>query len=160
MTAVTWRDFAERLTPAQVAEMEHCEREQIPPGIYSPHRAINVAQSFIRSNEAQVRFADVPVPADALDVPSPWVDYDETRWWRSYTAHRTVLDFGLPNYPGHDGTVVIEVVGNQYSDGTVEHTIRVEGGDALDELDTPQAREVAAALIAVAERLDAVEVRR
>ena len=30
--ATTWRDLADQLTPAQVAELEYCEREQIPPG--------------------------------------------------------------------------------------------------------------------------------
>ena len=30
--ATTWRDLADQPTPLQVAELEYCEREQIPPG--------------------------------------------------------------------------------------------------------------------------------
>ena len=29
----TWRDLADMLTVEQIAELEYCEREQIPPGL-------------------------------------------------------------------------------------------------------------------------------
>jgi len=32
----TWRDLADQLTPQQVAELEYCEREGIPPGMAEP----------------------------------------------------------------------------------------------------------------------------
>ncbi len=106
------------------------------------------------NNENGQTWRDIPAPADATGAPSGWLEVDEGRWWRTYTARRAVLDFPRPELPNHDGQVVIEVVGHQYSDGeTVERYVHVNGG-GMDELTAGQAREVAAALIAAAEELD------
>ena len=34
--ATTWRDLRDQLTPAQIAEMEYCERDGIPPASLMP----------------------------------------------------------------------------------------------------------------------------
>jgi hypothetical protein len=39
----TWRDLADQLTPQQVAELEYCEREGIPPGMVEPRHQLNCA---------------------------------------------------------------------------------------------------------------------
>jgi hypothetical protein len=33
--ATTWRDLADQLAPDHIAELEYCEREQVPPGLTS-----------------------------------------------------------------------------------------------------------------------------
>jgi hypothetical protein len=44
--ATTWRDLADQLTPQQIAEMEYCEREGIPPGLTSPQHQLNCARAM------------------------------------------------------------------------------------------------------------------
>lgn len=61
--ATTWRDLADQLTPQQVADIEYCERQQIPPGLTSPEHRLNYARKLIEGNIAQAVYADVAPPA-------------------------------------------------------------------------------------------------
>ncbi len=41
-----------------------------------------------REQQMQARFGHIEVPADALDTPSPWVEWDDGVFARGYTAWR------------------------------------------------------------------------
>ncbi|HPY26147.1 MAG TPA: hypothetical protein PLK19_17720 [Mycobacterium sp.] len=55
MNATTWRDLADQLTPQQIATIEYCEREQVPPGIACEESRIRHAQAYVAENEAPAR---------------------------------------------------------------------------------------------------------
>lgn len=137
----TWRDLADQLTPEQVAEIEYCERHQIPPGIASEQTRINHARALIRSNLAQAFCADMPAPADAIDTPSEWIEWDDQHYERVYTAHQSAVNGAS-----------ITVVGYQRSDGSYHRGIYVDG--TLENLDSGTARTLAAALTEAADQLD------
>jgi hypothetical protein len=58
--------LADQLTPQQVAELEYCEREGIPPGMAEPKYQLNCAREVARYNFIQELCADIAPPADAL----------------------------------------------------------------------------------------------
>lgn len=139
--ARTWRDLIDDLTPEQVAELEYCEANQIPPGLTEPHHQLNYARAAIRSNLAQAFCAGIETPADAIDEPSVWIEWDDNVYQRVYTVHKQQL-----------GDVVVQVLGYQYSDDRITRAIFVDGD--LDSLDAATARTIAAALTAAADQLD------
>jgi hypothetical protein len=64
--AMTWRDLTDQLTPQQIAELEYCEREQIPPGLAGPQGQLNCARAMARRNLIQALCADIAPPAEAV----------------------------------------------------------------------------------------------
>lgn len=142
----TWRDLADQLTPQQVAELEYCEREQIPPGLTEPHHRLNGARAMIRRNIAQAFCAGVPVPADAIDEPSDWDEWDDgaAQFQRVYTVWDTTID----------GTEV-KILGFQNEHDRIYRRIFIDGD--LDDVDAKTARAIAAALTAAADRLDQLD---
>lgn len=55
----TWRDLSDMLAPEQIAELEYCEAEHIPPGLTDPQHRLNCAQMMARHNLIQQLCADV-----------------------------------------------------------------------------------------------------
>ncbi len=104
-TPTTWRDLAAELTPQQIAELEYCEREQLPPGLYGPDSGLQVAHFHVRQNRAAAACAHIPAPADAIDAPSPWELWDGDTCSRVFTA-----------WEGREDGIVVQVLGMQYSD--------------------------------------------
>ena len=73
--AASWRDLVDMLTPEQVAELEYCEREQIPPGLADPEHHLNCAQMMVRHNFIQELCDDIAQPVNAIDEPSEWQEW-------------------------------------------------------------------------------------
>lgn len=142
----TWRDLADQLTPQQVAELEYCEREQVPPGLATEQHRLNGARAMIRHNITQAVCAGVPVPADAIDEPSPWDEWTDEgqHFQRVYTAWDTTID----------GTEV-KILGYQNEHDRIYRRIFIEG--ELDDLDAKTARAIGAALTAAADKLDQLD---
>ena len=139
--ATTWRDLADQLTPQQIAEMEYCEREQIPPGLSEPRHFLNSARAMIRHNLVQAMCADVPPPSEATGTLCDWEERDGDRFGRMFTVSRAdVADTG------------VEICGVQYDDGRIERAILLT--DAPEDITAAEARALAAALLAAADDLD------
>ena len=47
MSAATWRDYADQLTAEQIALMEYCEANEIPPGLATQQGHLNAALTMI-----------------------------------------------------------------------------------------------------------------
>ncbi len=99
----------------------------------------------------QVWRADIAPPADATEL-TPWVPWEDDRYARSFSVYKddVALDDGQ--------RVVVELQGMQYDDGSIERTLTVEHRSAgmpyCVEISGQQARVLAAALLAAADRLD------
>lgn len=119
---MTWRDLIAELTPQQVAELEYCERAEVPPGLYSAASSLRVALSHVRENRAVALCAGVPVPADAIDEPTPWTLWEgDDLCTRAFTA-----------WEGREDGILVQVLGMQYSDGRpTERSILVEDVEGL-----------------------------
>ncbi len=137
--ATTWRDLADQLTPAQIAEIEYCEREGTPPGIANPSNHLNHARKLAELNIARAMFADIAPPADAVGEVDDWMDWDDEVYHRMFTSW---------THAAGD----VSIVGWQFSDGRVEREILDCGGD--EPMAAAQARVRAAALIEAADELD------
>lgn len=132
--ATTWRDLADQLTPQQVAELEYCECEQIPPGLASPQGHLNCARAMVRRNLNQALCADIAAPAEAAGDVYEWEEWDDDRLGRLYdVSRREVGDF-----------CAVEVNGVQFNDGSIERSILLLIEDAT--LTAQQARVIATAL--------------
>ena len=75
----TWCELADQLTAAQVRELEYLEASveaHAAAGfdIGSPRR---IAEAFIEENAAQVRFAHISAPPDAMKAPTRWREWDD-----------------------------------------------------------------------------------
>ena len=138
-TATTWRDLSDQLTPEQISELEYLEREGIPPGAASPQGHLNHARKLAELNIARTTLADLAPPADAVGKVSDWMDVDDGRYERGWTA-----------WQSPDGAVA--VVGFQFSDAAVERYIICEGSDGP--LTAEQAGWLADALIEASAELD------
>ena len=142
--AQTWRDLLGDLTPEQVAELEYCEREQIPPGLSTEQHRLNGARAMIRHNLAQAFCAGIEPPADAVDEPSPWIEWDDNTYQRVYGC-----------WERRAGGVLVQILGFQYSDSRpIERNIFYEDTDKTDDMTADRARIMAALLSEAAERLD------
>jgi hypothetical protein len=137
--AATWRELADQLTPEQVAEVEYCERFDIPPGLATAEHLLNHARSLIGLNLAALFCADVPPPAHAAAVLA-WERADGG-FSRSYTVWRRQC-----------GQVAVEVYGVQFDDGRIElHVLADQGGETMT---AREARALAAALLDAAATVD------
>ena len=146
-TVITWRDLSSELTPEQIAELDYCEQNHIPPGLDTDEHRLNGARSMIRHNRAQREFAHIEPPADCRGKIDGWQQFDDTTFCRAYTAWQREV-----------GGIDVMIGGTQYSDdGRVTREIFV--GD-MDGMAAWQVRELAAALIAAADRLEQLDGTR
>jgi hypothetical protein len=106
----TWRDLADQLTPQQVAELEYCEREGIPPGMAEPRHQLNCAREMARHNLIQELCADI-APADALGQVNEWEGWGDG-YGRMFTCSTRAVD-----------TMSVEVIGIQHDDGQIERYV-------------------------------------
>jgi hypothetical protein len=147
--ATTWRDLADPLTPQQIAELEYCEREQVPPGLASPQHRLNGARAMSRENIVHALCADIAAPADSIDEPSGWIEWDHGDYCRMFTSTATRTVAGA--------NITVSVLGNQYYDGRTERWIRIDES-AFSDADSGMTAEQAHALsVALAEAADAME---
>lgn len=139
----TWRDIADQLTPAEVALLEWLERHG-PAGLLAePEQHLMLARGWASENLEQLLLADVAPPPEAVEV-APWRRNAAGERRRDYTAAETGV-------AGRD--ITLEVRGSQHTDGRVDGRIGLTG-DGLGDLDPTAARQLAAALLAAADRIE------
>jgi hypothetical protein len=142
--ATSWRDLADQLTPPQIAEIEYCEREGIPPGLAEPKHHLNAARAMAQRNLLQALCADIALPVEAgSGEVYDWEERDNDRFGRMYG----ISSHGL-------GTTTVDVVGVQYNDGRIERHVLVY---EPDDLTAEQARELGAALIEAADEIERLQ---
>lgn len=142
--ATNWRDLADQLTAEQVALMEYCEANEIPPGLATQQGHLNAALTMIAENEAQAVCAHIPTPADAIDIPSLWMPWDEGGHGRTYTC-----------WARQSGGFEVQIVAWQFSDGRpAERDIVFDDTDDTQDMTADRARELAALLLEAAALLD------
>ena len=136
-----WRDIADQLTPTQIGYLEGLEQDP-PAGLFAePAQHLAFARGWACLNLEQCLHADVAPPADAVAV-GPW------RASPAGVRRRSIE----PPPIGIAGTdVTLRVRGVQHTDGRVEYRLALSG-EGLKNLDPAGARDVAAALLAAAER--------
>jgi hypothetical protein len=137
----TWHDITDQLTPAQVDLLEWLQDDPLGGLIGRPEEHLLIARGWAKYNLEQSFHADVPAPADAVDV-GPWLkpkSGERSRSFRSVT--------------GIDGLeVAVETSGSQYTDGRIDGRVSLTGD--LSNLDPAGARKVAAALRAAADLIE------
>lgn len=135
----TWRDIADDLTDEQFGRLDAA-------AWMADEERLDVARHYLLTNQLQTTMADVPAPAGACRI-GQWFDDGES-------VARTIY--------GHDwqlATVDVRIVGQQDSTGIT--VMGVEVRDRTDDLMTVGgARELAAALLAAADELDGLAVKR
>lgn len=132
----TWRDYADRLTPKQIEEFESYEVKF--PGETWP--VVEARELAARNTVDRERFGHLPAPAGAVRVFTADHDIDG-RWSRGFEGvNRTI------------GGVSVGMEGEQFEDGTVRRALLIYGDGVV--LTAAQARELAAALLALAAELD------
>lgn len=141
--ATSWRDLATQLTPDQVAELEYCEREKIPPGIFSAQSQLNCARGMVEHNIIQALCADVPAPPEATGLCE----------WETWTGGSYARMFDIASSRSADGMSVL-LLGIQHHDGRIERFVsaRLENGD--NNMSPAEARRFANLLVEAADRLD------
>ncbi|BCP00688.1 hypothetical protein [Mycobacterium intracellulare] len=137
--ATAWRDLVDQLTPEQVAELEYCEREQVPPGVSSPQSQLNCARAMAKHNIIQAVCADIAAPPNAVGEIAEWEEWGDGHG-RMYTVSVREID-----------EVVVEVSGVQFDDGRVEMSVLAR---ETDHLSADQARQLAALLVEAAGEID------
>jgi hypothetical protein len=136
-TAATWREVVDRLTPEQAARFELSERSGDDPATL-----LAMARELVAENMtgAVVLSGEIAVPPDAVRMYG-WQAHGE-RTWREFEGRTTRV-----------GYAVIRVVGRQFTNGTCERWISLSATHD-EEFQAAQARELAAALQAVADETE------
>jgi hypothetical protein len=133
-TAGSWRDLADRLTAAQVAQLERLEQDE-------PRTLLQLARQWAAENATDaVLFDDVAPPAGAVRTFAWQLDGDGT-WFRDFEGPTRRV-----------GQARVHIYGRQQADGSTRRWIAVGCRD-LDQLDAAAARELAAALADAADDL-------
>lgn len=141
-----WRDFADKLTAAQIEQFERYESHFSDPA-ESAWMAVEARELVERNATDAAMFARLPIPAGAVRVELADQDGDGN-WYRNFDGTaRTV------------GGVRVDIEGVQYSDGRIERRLTVTSSDLPNGpvLTTGQAREIAAALVEFADTLDRLD---
>ena len=135
--AATWREVVDRLTPEQAARFELLERSGDDPAAL-----LAMARELVADNMtgAGVLSGEIAIPPDAVHTYG-WQAHGE-RTWREFDGSTR-----------HVGYAVIRVVGRQFTDGTCERWISLSATHD-EEFQAAQARELAAALRAVADKTE------
>jgi hypothetical protein len=136
-TAASWREVARQLTAEQAAQFELFERSGDDPAALLA-RARELAAD--NSTGGAVVSGSIVVPSDAVHTYG-WQTYDG-RTWREFDGSTRRV-----------GSAVIRVLGRQFSDGRCERWISLSATHD-EEFQVAQARELAAALEAVAEETE------
>lgn len=152
-TATTWRDLADQLTPEQIAYMELSERHPVPmaDGSHDEDRErrghLFCAREFAAQNAAAAAYRHVPIPAGANRVGA-WQQWDEdgshSRLWFGFSQSVSISS----------GVFSAAVTGTQWSDGRLTRGVVLHGDD--DSMTANEARQLAGALVAAADELDAL----
>lgn len=143
-TVATWRSLADQLTAEQIATIEYCERNNVPPGIACEESRIKHAEAYIAENRAQARCAHIPPPPDAVDEPSGWLPWDGDVAQRVYTC-----------WSRQENGVSVRVLGYQYSDGRpIYRDIYIDGPDNCCDMTAERARALGQLLIEAADVLE------
>ncbi len=132
-TAQTWRDVADQLTAAQIAQLERLEHDE-------PQTLLTMAREWAAKNvSAEMPFDDVAPPDGAVRTFHWQLDSD---WFRDFegTTRRC-------------GQARVEICGRQQADGSTRRWIMVHSR-YLNALDAVAARELAAALTEAADEID------
>jgi len=137
----TWHDIADQLTPSQVEQIEWLQGDLLDGALASPEQHLMLARGWASYNLAQSFHADVPPPADAVEV-GPWLRLPGGERSRSF---RTITGIS-----GLD--IAVAISGSQYTDGRIDGRVSLSGN--LTKINAAGARHVAAALLAVADRID------
>ena len=139
----TWRDLISELTAEQIAELEHCEQNRIPPGLDTDRHRLNAAHAMIRRNRAQQQFSHIEPPADCPGEIGDWYQWNDNTFSRAYSA-----------WVREVGSTGVEVMGTQFSDGRVMREIFVGG---MDGMTVGKVRRLAAALLDAADVIEKIE---
>jgi len=132
-TSQTWRDLADQLTPAQIAELERLEHDE-------SKTLLELARRWAAEKMTDaVLFCDVAPPAGAVRS-FPW--QLDKNWFRDFegTTRRS-------------GQARVHIYGRQQADGLSRRWIAVKAHH-LDGLDASAARELAAALADAADEME------
>lgn len=138
----TWRDIADQLTPAQVELLEWLEGDPLNGLLVGAKQHLKIARGWAGENLEQSLHADIPPPADAVEV-GPWRKSNDGVRRRTYQS--CVCGVG-----GRD--ITLELRGSQGTDGRIKGRMTLMGD--LNDLGLTAARELAAALLAAADRID------
>lgn len=150
-TVTTWRDYASQLTAEQVASLEHCESRLSPPVAAHPQGVAALAEharDMAETNAVDARYADVPLPAGAIQNDG-WSRHSDTGNWYRLIEWATI--------PTQTPAVEVCVDGRQATDGTFTRDVAIYAEDVR--LTAMQARALAAALSAAADELDRLDGR-
>ncbi len=136
--AETWRELVDRLSPEQAAQFELFERSgDDPAGLVA--RARELAADNVTAGVVGLS-GEIAVPPDAV----------RTYGWQTYGG-RTWREFDGSTRRVGDAT--IRVIGRQFGDGACERWISMSAGYD-EEFQAAQARELAAALQAIADETE------
>jgi hypothetical protein len=134
-TAQTWRDLADQLTAAQIAQLERLEHHE-------PQKLLEMARQWAAENMTDtVLFDDVAPPAGAVRTFAWQLD---SNWFRDFegTTRRV-------------GRIGVHICGRQQADGSSRRWIAIHARH-LDALDAAAARELATALADAADEIESV----
>jgi hypothetical protein len=139
-TAASWREVADQLTPEQSAQFELFERSGLSGN--DPATLLSKARELAAANMTGgvVLSGKIAAPGDAARTYG-WQTYAE-RTWREFDGSTRRV-----------GSAVIRVLGRQFSDGSCERWISLSATHD-EEFQAAQARELAAALQAVADETE------
>lgn len=148
--APTWRDYLDRLTAEQVAQLDRMAESLSHLGEHPQAiKALREQAEYLAAcNVIDARYADVPLPAGATTDGSGWARNNEGRWQRP-------VEWAA--FPAAAPAVEVSVDGWQSTDGTYSRDISLYAEDC--DLSAEQARALAAVLLAAADELDRLDGR-
>ncbi|OCB34469.1 hypothetical protein A5676_02295 [Mycobacterium malmoense] len=132
-TAQTWRDVADQLTAAQIAQLERIEHDE-------PQTLLDMARQWAAKNVSAGMPFDAVAPPDGAVRTFDW--QLDRNWFRDFegTSRR-------------GGRARVQIYGRQQVDGSTRRWIAVHARH-LDALDGVAARELAAALTDAADEIE------
>ena len=146
-----WRDLADDVTGEQYANFETLE-----DGGLDPAELVRDAQWLATENHGtRIFFGHLPTPVGATTIGTAANEAVMGGWFRQFHCDAVVV--------GDDGVnrTEVQIDGTQYADGRIEREIDFlnKGGDepgdySVRSLNPQEAREIAVALIAAADRID------
>ena len=132
-TVRTWREVADQLTAAQIAQLERLERDE-------PQTLLEMARQWAANNTiAAVPLDDVAPPAGAVRTFAWQLD---SNWFRDFEGTTR-----------HARQARVQICGRQQADGSTRRWIAVRTRH-LDALEPAAARELAAALTDAADEIE------
>lgn len=132
-TAQTWRDVADQLTAAQIAQLERLEHDE-------PQTLLDMARQWAAKNVSAGMPFDAIGPPDGAVRTFDW--HFDSNWFREFegTSRRR-------------GPTHVQICGRQQADGSTRRWIAVHARH-LYALDAAGARELATALTEAADEIE------